>query len=159
VAPSGYAASGHGWYRLPGSGRSSFHFRVRKVAGTTNRCTGKLLLVNRGRWRVKGRLRKYLPSGAIGSTETEAGSASGTGALYWWNRELEAGSGGWQFARSVSFTISFDAGAGGKRGRAGRFGVQIGYHPVAPQPPRLPNSPLRSLRGGAIRISRRSAAS
>jgi hypothetical protein len=153
VASPGYAASGHGWYRLAGSGRSNFHFRVRAVGKNAGRYTGKLLLINERKWRIKGRLTRYRTTGTGAPTDTEAGSAGGRGALYWWNRARNAGSGGWQFIRSVSFTVSFEASAKEKKEGTGRFGIRIGYQPVVPEPSVLPNSPPQPLKGGTVKIS------
>ena len=148
VASPGDAASGGGSYSLSGSGRCNFGFTVRKVANTTNTYTGQLLLINNGKWRIKGTLTKY------GLTATKAGSASGTGALYWWNQTLNSGLGGWQPAQTpVSFTINFSASSAGKKASPGSFGIQIGYRPVAPQPSALPNSVPQLLKGGTVNVS------
>jgi hypothetical protein len=154
VASPGDAASGGGWYTLAGSGRSNFGFTVRKVANTTSTYSGQLLLINNGKWRIKGKLASYGTTGTSRLTGTKAGSASGTGALYWWNQALNGGSGGWQLARSpVSFTINFSASAIRKKTSPGSFGIQISYKPVAPQPSTLPNSKPQLLKGGTVNVS------
>ena len=62
VASPGNSATGGGWYTLSGSGRINLGFNVRKVdkACTVN-CSykGNLLLINNGKWRMKGNLTLY----------------------------------------------------------------------------------------------------
>lgn len=154
VASPGAAASGGGWYSLSGTGRSNFGFNVRKVSNTTNSYKGQLLLINNGKWRIKGTLTGYGLTGTSGLTATKAGSATGTGSLYWWNPALNAGLGGWQLAQSpLSFTINFSASAAGKKASPGSFGIQFGYRPVSPQPSALPTSVAQLLKGGTVNVS------
>lgn len=154
VASPGAAASGGGWFNLSGAGRSNFGFNVRKVVNTTNTYKGQLLLINNGKWRIKGTISSYGLTGTSSLTATKAGSASGTGALYWWNAALNSGLGGWQLAQSpVSFTINFSASAAGKKASPGSFGIQIPYRPIAPQPSTLPTSAPQLLKGGTVNVS------
>jgi hypothetical protein len=148
VASPGDAANGGGWYSVSGSGRVNFGLTVHKVAHTTSTYTGQLLLINNGKWKLKGTLTTY------GTTGTGQGIASGAGALYWWNQALKSGLGDWQLAQSpVSFTITFTASATDKNAYPGAFGIQIHYTPVAPQPTSLPNSTPQTLKGGNIKVS------
>jgi hypothetical protein len=151
VASPGTAGNGGGWYTLSGSGRVNFGFTVRKV---DDRCTtncaykGQLLLVNNGKWRLKGDLTAY------SKTAAGQGAASGTGDLYWWDATLNGGLGDWALAQSgVSYTISFyDSGKNGKAS-TDTFGVKIVYAPVPPQPSSLPNSEPQFLKGGDVKVS------
>lgn len=62
VASPGAAATGGGWYTLSGSGRVNFGFTVRKVDSTcASNCAykGQLLLINTGKWWLKGNLTTY----------------------------------------------------------------------------------------------------
>jgi CSLREA domain-containing protein len=150
VASPGNSANGGGWYTLSGSGRVNFGFTVRK---TDNKCTsnctykGQVLLINNGKWRLKGTLSTY------SKLSTGQGAASGTGDLYWWDSSLNGGLGDWALAQSgVSFTINFyDS---GKKGKASTdtFGINIQYKPVSPQPNTLPNSAPQVLKGGDIKV-------
>lgn len=143
VAAGGSAAHGAGWYSLGGSGRVGFGFTIRADAAAGH--TGRLQLVNDGKWRLKGTLFVYTRS-ASGDA-----AASGTGDLYWWNPSLASGVGDWELARSgVSFSIRFTASGGGKKAAPGTFGITLQYQPVPPQPPVLPTSPPQELRGGRI---------
>jgi hypothetical protein len=151
VASPGTAANGGGWYTLSGSGRVNFGFTVRKVDDKcTSNCAykGQLLLVNNGKWRLKGDLTAY------SKTATGQGAASGTGDLYWWDATLNGGLGDWALAQSgVSYTISFyDSGKNGKAS-TDAFGIKTVYAPVSPQPASLPNSAPQVLKGGDIRVS------
>jgi hypothetical protein len=75
----GNSATGGGWYPLSGSGNINFGFNVRKVddkCKTDCACIGQLLLINNGKWRLKGTLDSYV------MTSDGQGAASGTGDLY-----------------------------------------------------------------------------
>jgi hypothetical protein len=151
VASPGDSANGGGWYTLSGSGRINFGFTVRKTDNTcTSNCTykGQLLLINNGKWRLKGALNAY------SKLSTGQGAASGTGTLYWWNQSLNGGLGDWVLAQSgVSFTTNFyDSGKSGKSS-TDTFGIRIVYTPVPPQPSSLPNSAPQLLKGGDIKVS------
>ena len=151
VASPGNSATGGGWYTLSGSGRINFGFNVRKVdkACTVN-CSykGNLLLINNGKWRLKGNLTLY------SKLATGQGAASGTGNLYWWDPSLNGGLGDWALAQqNVAFTISFyDSGKSGKSS-TDKFGINIVYSPAAPQPGTLPNSTPQLLKGGDIKVN------
>ena len=152
VASPGDAAGGGGWYTLTGSqagsGRVNFGFTVHKVPKTTPaRYEGQLLLINNGKWRLKGTIDSYL------KLDTK-GAASGTGNLYWWNPTLNGGLGDWVLSEAgVSFTISFeDAGKGGRKS-GDKFGIHINHVVVAPpEPTALPNSSPQPLKGGDVRV-------
>ena len=151
MASPGAAASGGGWYTLSGSGRVNFGFTVRKAdSNCSSNCAykGQLLLINTGKWRLKGNLTAY------SKTSTGQSAASGTGDLYWWNASLKGGLGDWAPAKSgVSYTINFyDSGKSGKSS-GDTFGIRIVYTPVAPQPSTLPNSTPQPLKGGDIKLS------
>ena len=150
VAAPGTSANGGGWYALSGSGRINFGFTVRKAISTcTADCAykGQLLLINNGKWRLRGTLSAY------SKLSTGQGAASGTGILYWWDASLNGGLGGWALAQSgVSFTINFyDSGLAGKLS-TDAFGINIQYTPLPPQPATLPNSKPIVLKGGDIRV-------
>lgn len=151
VAGTGDSASGGGWYTLAGSGRINFGFTVSKTDNTckTN-CTyqGQLLLINTGKWRLKGTLNSYV------KLSTGKGAAGGVGDLYWWDSSLNGGLGDWALAASdVSFSANFfDSGKTGKQS-TDSFTINIQYTPAPPQPSNLPNSnTLQVLKGGDIRV-------
>ena len=156
AASPGNSATGGGWYPLPGSGHINFGFNVRKV---DNKCKtdcaykGQMLLINNGKWRLKGTLDSYV------KTSTNQGAASGTGDLYWWDQSLNDGLGDWSLAQSdVSFTINFynsgQNGKGKKSTDSDTFGINIQYTPVSPpQPNALPNSDPQPLKGGDIQVN------
>ncbi len=150
VAGPGDSANGGGWYTLSGSGRINFGFTVSKV---DNKCTsncaykGQLLLINNGKWRLKGNLTAY------SKTSNGQGAAGGTGDLFWWDASLNAGAGDWALAQSgVSYTANFyDSGKNGKAS-TDSFGIRIVYTPVGAQPNKLPNSTPQLLKGGNITV-------
>jgi hypothetical protein len=147
VAKPGDAATGGGWYTSSGSGRVNFGFVVHLVPNTTNQYTGQFLLINNGKWRLKGTLNSYV------KTSTQ-GAASGTSNLYWWDTTLNGGLGDWHLAQSgVAYTISFSASGANTKSSPGSMGIQISYTPVSPQPATLPNSSPTSLKGGHIQVS------
>jgi uncharacterized repeat protein (TIGR01451 family) len=148
VAAPGTAASGAGWYTLPGSGRVSFGLTARLVPGTADRYTGSVRVVNNERWRLRGTLGTYsLTAGGLAA-------ASGVGELSWWNPQLNGGLGGWALAAAnVPYTMNFTAAGPNKKTEPGTFGIRIVYGPVPPQPPALPNSGPQPLRGGSISAS------
>ena len=148
VAAPGTAASGAGWYTLPGTGRVSFGLTARLVAGTADRYTGSVRVVNNEKWRLRATLGTY--------SRTAAGlaAASGVGELSWWNPLLNGGRGGWELAAaSVPYTINFTATGANKKSEPGTFGIRILYTPVPAQPPMLPNSGPQPLRGGSLSAS------
>lgn len=150
VASPGNSATGGGWYTLPGSGRVNFGFNVRKVDNKCkNDCAykGNLLLMNNGKWKLKGALDTY------SKLATGEGAASGIGDLYWWDASLNGGLGDWALAQSgVAYTINFyDSGGKGKKS-TDAFGINIQYVPVPPQPGSLPNSAPMPLKGGDIKV-------
>jgi len=150
VASPGDSANGGGWYTLSGSGRINFGFTVSKVDKSCSvNCPykGNLLLINNGKWRLRGSLGSYV------KLSTGQGAASGAGDLYWWDPSLNGGLGDWRLAQSgVSFTINFyDSGKTGKSS-TDSFGINIQFTPVPPQPSTLPNSTPIVLKGGDIKV-------
>jgi len=150
VADPGAAATGGGWYTLNGNGRINFGFTVRLEPNTIDTYRGQILLINKGAWRLKGTLDKYvsiLPSG----------SASGTGKLYRWDKTLNVGLGGWALASdNVPFTISFtDTYNGTSNNKKAvvydTFGIHINYVIALGDAP-LPNFSPITLKGGNIDI-------
>jgi large repetitive protein len=155
VASAGDAATGGGWFTLPSSGRVNVGFVVHLVPHTTDTYAGQLLLINNGKWRLKGSLTRYVQT-------TGQGSASGTGDLSWWNPTLNNGLGDWAPASTgVPFTASFTptSSAGGSKPHStgtddpGSFGIHIDYTPADPQPANLPNASPRDLKHGRITLS------
>jgi hypothetical protein len=145
VAAPGDTATGGGWYTS--NGRVNFGFVVHLVPHTTNQYTGQFLLINNGKWRVKGTLNSYV------KTSTQ-GAASGTSNLYWWDTALNGGLGDWRLAQSgVAYTISFSASGANTKTTPGTMGIQISYTPSPPQPTTLPNSLPIALKGGHIQVS------
>jgi len=148
VAAPGTAASGAGWYTLPGNGRVSFGLTARLVAGTADRYTGSVRVVNNEKWRLRATL------GTYSRTAGGLAAASGVGELSWWNPLLNSGRGGWELAAaSVPYTVNFTATGANKKIEPGTFGIRILYAPVPPQPPTLPNSGPQPLRGGSLSAS------
>jgi len=112
------------------------------------------MLINNGKWRLKGTLDSYV------KTSEGQGAASGIGDLYWWDQSLNDGLGDWSLAKSgVSFTINFyDCCQTGKDNNkkstdSDTFGINIQYVPVSPQPNSLPNSDPQPLKGGNIKVN------
>ena len=90
IGSQGDSANGGGWTTIPSFGRLSFGFAVQKVdAKCTTSCTykGQFVMVNNGKWHLKGTLSTYA------KTDTTTGSASGTGDLYRWDQTLNDGHG------------------------------------------------------------------
>lgn len=143
VASPGDSASGGGWYTLPntssGSGRVNFGFTVNKVPNTTNVYKGQILVMNQGKWRLKGTLDTYVKN-------TTSGAASGSGNLFKWNATTLA----WDLHSSVTYTINVtDGGSGGKKAAtADKFGIKINS-----STPTLPNSAPVDLKGGDIKVN------
>jgi hypothetical protein len=153
VGTPGDAASGGGWYTLAGIGRVNFGFSVRQVPDTDPaQYKGNILLINNGKWKLKGTLDTYIIAGT-------AGSASGQGVLFGWNAALNGGLGDWNVAaENVAFTIAFaDFNTTGIKGKDKKailpdtFGINIVY-PVSSGDAPLPNSLPSDLRGGNIDI-------
>ncbi len=136
----------------PGTGRVNFGFTVRQVPNTTPiQYKGQILLMNNGKWRLKGTLSNY---GYVTVTVKQY-SASGTGNLYWWNLAANGGLGDWALSQAnVNFTITFvDNGQGGKNATPDTFGIKINHVVVSPpEPSTLPNSNTLPLKGGNIDI-------
>lgn len=148
VAQPGGAATGGGWFTLPGVGRSNFGFTVRKASSTPLTYKGQFLLINNGKWRLKGALNSY-------SKTLTNGAAGGTGTLYTWNAALNGGLGDWVVRKTgATFTLSFtDGGPGGKKAATpDKFGIHIDYKPAAGDPT-LPNTKPVALKGGDIKVN------
>jgi hypothetical protein len=163
VAVPGEAANGGSWYTLAASGRVNLGFTVRAVPNTTNQYKGQLLLINNGKWRLKGTLSSYSrqTSGTIKlngggtftcSTTNPCASSSGNGNLYWWDTSNPAYPLGYWHQTSdspVTFSITFVAGSGGKNSNAA-FGIIINHSIQSGEPSNLPNAAPVSLKGGSI---------
>ncbi|HEV2202270.1 MAG TPA: kelch repeat-containing protein [Bryobacteraceae bacterium] len=153
VAVPGDSATGGGWYTLSGNGRINFGFVVNKVPNTSPaKYKGQLVLINNGKWRLKGTLNTY---SSILSKTGNQGAASGTGTLYYWDSTLNGGLGDWAVAQTgVTFTASFtDNGQGGKNS-LDAFGIHIDHVVVSPpEPSSLPNSSPIQLKGGNITVN------
>jgi hypothetical protein len=153
VAPPGDSASGGGWYTLAGSGRVNFGFTVKKSdPDCTAECeySGKFLLINNGKWRIKGELASFAQTG----TGPVNGASDGTGELFRWD---EAASGG--LGDSVSsqpgarFTISFTD--GGKATKKSEYPDSFGIQIKVSVPSGLPGPPSGTpmeLKSGNISI-------
>jgi hypothetical protein len=152
----GSAATGGGWYTLEDDSRVNFGFNVKQVPKTADRpeYKGQLLLVNEGKWRLKGSLEMYVSS-------ESRDRAYGTGPLERWESTALRGKGGWvQVGDNVNFSIDFlDAGSltsptdsKATPVPADRFGISIQYGRPAGAPP-LPNSGLMELGGGSIQTN------
>ena len=140
VTTPGLAAAGAGSYTVAG-GAVSFGFIVAQIPHTS-RYLGAISLVAAGGWRLAGTLSGYA------MTSATQGTLTGTGSLYWWDKTLNHGHGGWQLAKTgVAFTDGFTATA---KTSPGSFGIQISYTPVSPQPATLPNSSPVTLKSGKI---------
>jgi hypothetical protein len=157
VGSAGDSATGGGWYTLPSSGRLNFGFTIQTVPNTSPTAyKGQLVLMNNGKWMLKG---SFSGTNAYTRTGSGQGAANGIGDLYWWNQTLSGGLGDWQLAQSVvQFTISLDQGTNVKSSTCngtngeGCFGIQISYTPVSPQPSKLPNSQPTAINGGSIKV-------
>jgi YVTN family beta-propeller protein len=140
VTTPGLAAAGAGSYPAAGA-TVSFGFIVAQIPHTS-RYLGAISLISAGGWRLSGTLSGYATSSAT------QGALTGTGSLYWWDKTLNHGHGGWQLAKTAAaFTAGFTATA---KTTPGSFGIQISYTPAPPQPATLPNSSPVTLKSGKI---------
>ena len=148
VASPGDSANGGGWYTLTGSGRSNFGFTVRTVPNSSPVAyKGQFVMINNGKWRLKGTLNSYLKT-------STSGAASGVGTLYYWDAAANGGLGAWAVSQlGVTYTISLvDSGQGGKNS-GDKFGIHIDHVVVSPpEPANLPNSAPQALKGGDITL-------
>lgn len=144
VAAAGAAASAGGFYTLGGAGRVSVGMTVRAVPKTTpTQYRGQILLINNGKWRLKGTVTTYGKSGSMGTI-------AGTGSLQWWDQTFNGGLGAWVVvASTATYSATMTATT---KSSPGSFGVTIVYTPVAPQGG-LPNSPAQLLKGGRINLA------
>jgi YVTN family beta-propeller protein len=141
VTTPGLAAAGAGSYPVTGAGTVRVGFIVAQIPHTSS-YRGGISLVSTGGWRLAGTLSRYAMSSAT------QGTLTGTGSLYWWDKSLNRGHGGWQLARTgVAFTAGFTATT---KTAPGSFGIQISYTPVSPQPAPLPDSSPVTLKSGVI---------
>jgi hypothetical protein len=148
AAMPGEAANGGGWYTLSGVGRSNFGFTVRKTSSTPLTYKGQFLLINNGKWRLKGVLSSYSKL-----SNSPSGAASGTGTLFKWDQTLNGGLGDWTSVKSgVTFTTKFTDGGSGKKAAPDLFGVRIDYKPAAGEPP-LPNADPIAIKGGDVKVN------
>jgi len=151
VASPADAATGGGAYQT--NGRVNFGFNVHRVGTTTPAVyKGQILLMNNGKWRLKGDLNAFtkLAAGVNGNkcpTGFVMGSAEGLGTLQFWDGTTST----WvQAAINVHFSITFcDNTVTGKKVASDKFGIIIDYKPVTPQPSTLPNSLPVDLSNGA----------
>jgi hypothetical protein len=147
VTSPGDSANGGGWYTLGGSGHSNFGFVIHKVPNTSPaQYKGELLLINTGKWRLKGTLNSYAKSGS-------SASASGTGDLYWWDTSNPSYPLGYWHQTSdspVSFSISF---AAGTSKTTGALGIIINHSIQPGEPSNLPNSSPVAIKGGDINVN------
>jgi hypothetical protein len=149
VTSPGDSANGGGWYTLSGSGRSNFGFVINKLPNTNPvQYKGQFLLLNNGKWRLKGTLNSYAKG-------VSNGSASGSGNLYWWDTSNPSYPLGYWHQTSdspVSFSLNFTAGTN-KTTPTGAFGIII-KHTIQPgEPSSLPNSPPAAIKGGNITVN------
>jgi hypothetical protein len=145
----GQAATGAGWYQLADRGRVNFSFNVNQIPKTDPvKYKGEILLINNGRWRLKGSLDYYRYSDS-------EGVAFGKGQLSYWDNASSKGQGGWVLlGDNVGFGINFvDVNTGNQKDSLSRdkFGINISIDIPEGAPP-LPNSSPAELEGGNIDI-------
>ena len=149
--PSGQGATGGGWYTLEDRGRVTFSFNVEPIPNPVDhiKYKGELLLINDGRWRLKGAMKYYHYNG------NSQGEAVGSGSLYLWNKALNEDKGGWEMVvDNVGFGINFadlDTGNAKDPLSLDKFGLSISVEVPAGAPP-LPGSSPAVLEGGNINI-------
>jgi hypothetical protein len=144
VTAAGLATSGWGYYTVPGAGPVSFAFFAALIPHTTH-YIGQISLVNDHRWQLIGTVSSYV------KTSSSSGQISGTGSLYWFNKTLNHGCGGWVLAAvNVPWTGSFTPTT---RTSLGTFGIKITYTPTGTQPSPLPTSAPIALLKGLIAMS------
>jgi hypothetical protein len=146
---AGQSANGGGWYTLEDRGRVNFSFTVNQVPNTDPvQYKGEILLINDGRWKLKGTLNNYRYTSLLSW-------AIGNGELSYWNGALNKGQGGWvMVGDNVGFGINFaDLNTGKAKDSLNRdkFGINISIDIPAGAPP-LPNSSPAVLEGGNIDI-------
>jgi hypothetical protein len=154
-SPSGgQGATGASWYTLEDRGRVDFSFNVNQIPDTDPlKYKGEVLLINDGRWRLKGTLDYYRYSNS-------QGIAFGSGQLTYWDSALNKGQGGWVVLvddmanNTIDFSINFaDAYTGKAKDSLAidKFGINISIGVPEGAPP-LPNSSPAVLEGGNIDI-------
>jgi hypothetical protein len=125
VYDAGAAATGGGW--VNNNGRENFGFTVKLVEGTLNTYKGQFVVVQNGKWKIKGTLNTY-------GTNGTNGFVSGSGMLFQWVGDSTTGS--WVSTETiVGVTISFadnNSGTGTGNGKKSvtvdTIGIQIsGY--------------------------------
>jgi Big-like domain-containing protein len=146
LASAGDAASGGGWYTLSGSGRVNFGFTVKKQTDGTYK--GQFVLINNGKWRLKGTLTSFVKTGS-------QGAAGGSGDLFYWVQSANGGLGGWVLSQAnTTFTASFADKGTGTKSTSDTFGVHIDHASSSPpEPTSLPNSSPVAIKGGDVRVS------
>jgi hypothetical protein len=145
VASAGDAASGGGWYTLSGSGRVNFGFTVKKQSDGSYR--GQFLLINNGKWRLKGTLTSYVKTGS-------QGAVGGSGDLFYWDQTANGGLGAWVLSQTnTTFTASFADKGSVSKSTSDTFGVHIDHVVRSPEPATLPNSSPIAIKGGDVRVS------
>jgi hypothetical protein len=147
VGSAGDAATGGGWTNVPGLGRLNFGFTVHSVPNTSpTQYKGEFVMVNNGKWRLKGTLTSYV------KTASNQGSASGTGTLYSWNQALNNGLGDWQvYQTNVAYTISFTDNGSSLKTNPDLFGEHINAT-ASTGLPTIPNFAPVALKGGDVQV-------
>jgi len=148
--PSGQGATGGGWYTLTDRGRVTFSFNINPVPHAESaKYKGEFLLINDGRWRLKGTISYYQYKG---NSQSEA---SGCGQLYLWDPASQGNQGGWVlFSDNAGFGIVFaDLNTGKAKDSLNldKFGINISIDIPEGAPP-LPRSSPAELEGGNIDI-------
>jgi len=150
VLDPGAAATGGGF--IADNGRTNFGFTVKMVEGTTNTYKGRFVIVNNGKWRMKGTLDTY---GTLDGT----GYASGSGTLYQWTYDGVLEIWYWDEVASdvdimLTFTDTYNGSGTGNTKKTvvlDTFGIQIDYSSVDFDASN-PNTDPLSLKGGNIDI-------
>ena len=150
VAEPGAAATGGGF--IADNGRTNFGFTVKMVEGTTNTYKGRFVIVNNGKWRMKGTLDTY---GTLDGT----GYAGGSGTLYQWVYDGVLEISYWDEVASdvdimLTFTDTYNGSGTGNTKKTvvlDTFGIQIDYSSVDFDASN-PNTDPLSLKGGNIDI-------
>jgi hypothetical protein len=150
VLDPGAAATGGGF--ITDNGRTNFGFTVKMVEGTTNTYKGRFVIVNNGKWRMKGTLDTY---GTLDGT----GYASGFGTLYQWTYDGVLEIWYWNEVASdvdimLTFTDTYNGSGTGNTKKTvvlDTFGIQIDYSSVDFDASN-PNTDPLSLKGGNIDI-------
>ena len=138
------SAVGAGVYPVPGGGVARFGFVVSKRPNGA--FAGQLALVSSGRWRLVASVTGYTRVGT-------AGTLTGQGTLFRWDRTLNRGRGGWAVAGSgvpiTARVVDAPGTSGPARNGGDEFGITISFSPAPGQPP-LPSAAPVALTNGRI---------